>query len=119
MRGAMVFVAIATLALAACGADEAPAAEGSGSGDAGLVVAVDGLELDEDEYVSPAGEIAIEYVNDGSLPHTLLVEGVDGFELRVGDTDSGSVELEPGSYTLFCDLPGHRESGMEATLTVQ
>jgi uncharacterized cupredoxin-like copper-binding protein len=53
--------------------------------------------------------------------HTLAIEGVKGFKLEVprpGDIDTGSVRLEPGSYTLFCDVPGHRQAGMEAPLTV-
>jgi uncharacterized cupredoxin-like copper-binding protein len=52
--------------------------------------------------------------------HTLLVDEVDDFKLQVntnGDTDTGTVELEPGEYRLYCDVPGH--TSMEATLTVE
>ena len=60
------------------------------------------------------------YENEGNIAHTLLIEGVP-FELMVrsnGDEIRSSVELEPGEYTLFCDVPGHRPAGMVATLTV-
>jgi uncharacterized cupredoxin-like copper-binding protein len=29
------------------------------------------------------------------------------------------VELKAGTYKFFCTVPGHRQAGMEGTLTVQ
>jgi uncharacterized cupredoxin-like copper-binding protein len=51
-----------------------------------------------------------------------LIEGVDGFKLDVagkGDVDEGSVRLAPGTYTMYCDVAGHRQAGMHATIEVQ
>ena len=118
-------VAALVLALAACGGDDddtsAPADAGSGGGGADLTVVAEDIGFDADAYEASAGTIEVTYENDGSIVHTLLVDGVDGFELEVssnGDIDQGSVELEAGEYTLYCDVPGHRSAGMEAELTV-
>ena len=97
----------------------------TGSGDGGgagtvTVVAQDSLRFDQDDYTASAGDVTIEYENAGNLTHTLLIDGVDDFKLSVtsnGDTDEGTLQLEPGDYRIFCDIPGHES--MEATLTVE
>jgi cytochrome c oxidase subunit 2 len=127
--GALV---IAGAALGGCGGDDGDSgadggddglstgSEGAGNGGVVTVVAEDSLSFDQDEYTASAGEVTFEYENGGSMTHTLLIDGVDDFELRVtssGDTDEGSAELEPGEYRLYCDIPGHES--MESTLTVE
>jgi plastocyanin len=69
--------------------------------------------------IAPGG--SVEVVNVGAIPHDLVV--LDG-EVGTPMLDSGEVvdfgvdDLEPGTYLLICTVPGHREAGMEATLTV-
>jgi plastocyanin len=89
---------------------------------AALRVEADEFSFSPNDLRAAAGTVAIEYANVGAIPHTLLIEGVDAPKLSVqkqGDVDAGSVRLEPGSYTVYCDVAGHRASGMEATLTVR
>lgn len=125
-----VIIAAAVLGLTACGGDDdagpspgpdSPGAtsEDSERGEASSVTvgALDSLEFDDDSYEASAGTVEFTYENEGSITHTLLIEGIDDFELAVGDTDTGSVELEAGTYTLYCDVAGHQ--GMEAELTVE
>ena len=109
------------LLLASCGGSD-----GSGTvsvAEDGLlrVVAYDRQDFDADRYEVSAGEIDIELVLDGFLAHTLVVEGLEAeLRLEVGDdkVDSGTLTLAPGRYILYCDLAGHRSSGMEARLLV-
>jgi len=84
-------------------------------------VALDTLDFDLDQYGAEAGEITIQYVLDGMQGHSLVVEGhEDSLRLEVsgGSTDVGQISLDAGRYILYCDIPGHREGGMEARLLV-
>ena len=67
-----------------------------------------------------AGEVTFMVTNTGNLEHNFVVEGMDEtIELILPqDTQSMSVTLRPGTYTLICDLSGHREAGMETQFTV-
>ncbi len=114
--------------LAGCGGDDdgggsdglSTGSGGGGGGSTVTVVAQDSLSFDQDTYTANAGEVTIDYENGGNLTHTLLIDGVDDFKLSVtsnGDTDEGTVELEPGDYQIYCDIPGHES--MKATLTVE
>ncbi|KIE50873.1 MAG: hypothetical protein MB52_04925 [marine actinobacterium MedAcidi-G1] len=85
------------------------------------VVTYDSQKFDEDMYEASEGLVKIEYVLDGFQPHTLVIEGMeDDFKLEVGSnkTDSGEIQLKAGRYILYCDVAGHRTSGMEAKLLV-
>ena len=70
---------------------------------------------------APAGVDAIKMESEGAL-HTLVFDGgkVPGFKLEAssGESDELKVDLKPGEYTIYCDIPGHREAGMEGTITV-
>ena len=82
------------------------------------VHATDDLKFDEETYDATPPCVGFDYINDGSTAHTLVIKGVSGFKLSVGSEDSGAVELDPGSYVLYCDVAGHEAGGMVADLTV-
>lgn len=125
MRPWHVLLALALGLLAACGGDDANgdsvAPPDLGETDATIEVLAEDISFPQDVYETPAGRVGFVYENVGNIRHTLLIEGVDDFELDVskkGDVDAGAVDLEPGSYVLFCDVPGHRSAGMVADLVV-
>ncbi len=117
---------------------------GGGGGDADLTVTLhdDGIALSETTLA--AGELRFEGINEGTLTHEFEVfavpEGVDANALPLdGDvarademlevvdevediapgTSAGlSLDLEPGTYAVMCNLPGHYANGMHATFTV-
>ncbi|MFZ1926346.1 MAG: plastocyanin/azurin family copper-binding protein [Solirubrobacteraceae bacterium] len=74
----------------------------------------------------PAGKVIIEFVNHGQDEHNLnAVEETEGSVAgSLPNTPSSghlslTVNLRPGSYTLFCSLPEHEAKGMKATLIVE
>ncbi|HYN89718.1 MAG TPA: hypothetical protein VER55_14385 [Ardenticatenaceae bacterium] len=72
-----------------------------------------------------AGQVNFVVTNEGSQPHSLVVEG-NGlvFELPEpldpGESSILSAELPPGEYVVYCPVDDgeHREDGMEAALLV-
>lgn len=123
-RRALVLT-LAAASLAACGGTDDPAeatATITDADEAGrLTVLAEDISFPSDTYRAAAGTVRVTYENVGSIVHTLVIEDVDDFKLTVdsnGDVDEGSVGLEPGAYEMYCDVPGHRQAGMEATLEV-
>ncbi len=70
---------------------------------------------------APAGVDAIKLESTQGT-HTLVFDNgkVPDFKLEAGSgkSDELKANLKPGKYNFFCDIPGHREAGMEGTLTV-
>jgi plastocyanin len=82
------------------------------------------LAYDTTKLSAKAGEVTIDFKNPSAIPHNVVIEDENGKELAgfepiAEGEESDSAELKPGTYTFFCSVPGHREAGMEGTLTVE
>ena len=106
---------------AATPATGTPAAADPATTAATLSIEAHEFSLSPSDLHAAAGSVVIQYKNAGAIQHTLMIDGVAGFKLDVpkaGDVDTATVKLVPGTYTLYCDIPGHRQAGMEDHLTV-
>ncbi len=140
MKRILVSVAAAAVILAGCGGDDTPAATTDLS-----ITGTDGLAFEPEAFTIPAGqEATVEFTAEPSVEHDLVIEGV-GMDAMAGDdeghatdddqtmaeddlhiahADAGETVTatftvdEPGTYQMYCSIPGHRSAGMEATLTV-
>jgi plastocyanin len=140
---------LAALALVACGgssdstssessAPETSAESSSGGGggneaeggtaDSGSAVdfeaASSGLAFTAKSATAEAGEVTIDFTNPQAVPHDVAIEDSSGKEIAeteeiTENSASTTANLKPGTYTFFCSVPGHREAGMEGTLTVK
>lgn len=137
MTRRLLLLAVAVLVLgagvAACGGDdddeepEAAAEETTedtgGGGGATIALAADpsgALAFDQTALTAAAGEVTIELTNDSGIPHNVAIDGVDDVSETITEgSTSLTVTLEPGEYTFYCAVAGHREGGMEGTLTVE
>lgn len=100
-----------------------PAASGGGS--VSLEANKEGqLEYDTKSLSAKAGNVSIDFTNASPLAHNVTIESSSGAKVGATPTFTGgsktlSVTLKPGTYKFFCSVPGHRQAGMEGTLTVQ
>jgi uncharacterized cupredoxin-like copper-binding protein len=141
-------VALGALVLGSCGDDAAdtPAKEAlsrAGS-DADLeVIATDDARFEPDALTMPAGEeVTLALSAQNGPEHDFVVEdaadvgrvvgddthpndGQAAGDLHIahadpGETAEATFQIDSsGTYTVFCSIPGHREGGMVATLTVE
>jgi len=108
------------------GAGQAKEAEGGTAGSAAAldIEAGEGLAFTSDSATAKSGKVTVNFTNSQPLTHDVAIEDSSGktigkTELVAEGSDSAVVDLKPGEYTYYCTVPGHREAGMEGTLTVK
>jgi plastocyanin len=122
--GRATWFLLAVLLLAGCGGG------GSNESEQGGPV-IQTIQISEKEFslnpstvsLSKPGTYEFAVTNDGQITHSLEIEGHD-VEEEAEDIDAGSkatlkVTLsDNGSYEMYCPIDGHRQSGMQGTITV-
>jgi plastocyanin len=119
----LVFVIVALAALiAACGPGASGGGGGGGSNALNVTITATEFKYDPNTIsASPGQQVNITLVNKGSVKHTfVLTEGNINISADAGQTATGSFTAPAaGTYTFFCDQPGHKDAGMTGTLTVK
>ena len=109
--------------LADAGASQAEGTAEAKSGVLDIPVAARGLAYKFADAKSPAGSVQLTSENPQSTPHNIAVDGngldEKGEVVTAGGKSEVTVDLQPGEYSFYCSVPGHREGGMEGKLTVE
>jgi plastocyanin len=109
--------------LAAVGAQKAEGTAKAENGTLDIPVADSGLAYKFADAEAEAGSVKFTSENPQPVEHDIAVEGngvnQKGETVGAGGVSEFTADLQPGEYTFFCSVPGHREGGMEGKLTVK
>jgi plastocyanin len=81
------------------------------------------LAYDKDRAAVLAGRVTVRFTNDAPLDHNVTI-AQDSRTLGATKTITRAsatltLNLSAGKYVYYCSVPGHRQAGMEGTLTVE
>ena len=124
--------AVVALGATACGSGSSsststPAAGGSSGGSGGgtpVDVTLKDFSIDVSGGTTlAAGTYTFHVSNSGPLGHNLTIDGPGVSDATTGTFNAGgtadlTVTLKDGTYEFYCSVPGHKELGMDATVTV-
>jgi uncharacterized cupredoxin-like copper-binding protein len=120
---AVLAIIVLSLALAACGGDD----DSGGSSEGKTVTATDGevtvvgkdVFFEETRIEAAPGSLEVTLENDGAQQHSFRIDDPE-FRIQAspGNSESGTVDVDAGTYSYYCDIPGHRAT-MHGELVVQ
>jgi len=144
----IVLICAFAIPVAGCGGDDDDGSSGSGGSSTGasntttrentgggassggaaqtLKIAADpsgALKFDKSSLSAKAGKVTIVMDNPSDLPHAVEIEGSGveavGETVGKGGVSKASADVKPGTYEFYCPVDGHKQAGMEGTLTVK
>ena len=114
-----VFALILVGVVAARGSDGGGGSDSSGSG-APVAVALSEFAISPSAITVPVGG-KLQVTNNGTVDHNLTITDTQIATKTIAGGASEELDvssLEPGTYEVYCSIPGHKDSGMTGTLTV-
>jgi plastocyanin len=80
------------------------------------------LSYDTKQLAAKAGKVTITMTNMSPIEHDVAIAKgstvLGATPTFQGGSKTLTLNLKPGTYTFYCTVPGHRQAGMEGTLTV-
>jgi plastocyanin len=80
------------------------------------------LSYDTKTLSAKPGTVTITMTNSSPVEHNVTIASgstvIGATPTFTGGARTLSLKLKPGTYTFYCSVPGHRQAGMEGTLTV-
>lgn len=96
---------------------------GTPTGTVKLAADPSALAFNTKSLTAKAGTVTIDFKNPAPIQHDVKIEQgshvLGGTKEISNSSTSAKVKLKPGTYTFFCSVPGHRQAGMQGTLTVK
>jgi plastocyanin len=81
------------------------------------------LRFDKTRAAVRAGRVTVKLTNDSTVAHNVTIaqgaKTLGATKTITSSTATLALNLARGDYVFFCSVPGHRQSGMQGTLTVQ
>lgn len=81
------------------------------------------LKFQQSSVTAKPGLVTIEFDNPSPVPHDVTVARgatkLGGTKVVTAGKATAKIALQPGSYTFYCSVDGHRAAGMQGTLAVQ
>jgi len=119
---ALVALTAASLVLAGCGGGDTDSGDDSTASGGGATIEVEAGDLyfEPEQLSASAGEVSVTLDNVGAAEHDFVIEEMDDLDVvhaAPGESATGTVTLEAGTYTYYCSVPGHRTT-MEGTLEI-
>ena len=123
--GAVLFASVLPFALVACGGGGGGSSQGyvepKGKSTETISIDAQNFSFTPDKITAKPGIATIALTAKNGI-HDLVFDGAySGFRLEAdggGGTQKLKLDLKAGKYTFYCSYPGHRQAGMEGTLTV-
>jgi uncharacterized cupredoxin-like copper-binding protein len=141
----LAVASIVTLVMAACSSSSSSSSGSSGSAASGSDNSVNATVKDFaialDQTSVSSGDVTFDIANEGPSTHEFVVVQSDlapdalpvaddevqeddlnaigeQEDIAASTTTTLSLQLDPGSYVIFCNITGHYEQGMHTALTV-